>query len=201
MSEALCYPVILPTEMAKSRTKRPLVRAFGGALKALHSRFEQQRGRDFSHEAVARLVNAHGPHLSMSGPTLWRWEEGQVESPDPLILGALAHIYGADSSALLRVLDANRRDPSLREGDGDTILQGGGDARTTASAELSSHSGPAPGSLSGDDTIGLAVVMLDIADQLQRTAEYLIGRQAAVAGGAPAVRAVRAGKSRRRSHR
>lgn len=196
MSIRAVYTKHLPRLMAKSRTKRPLLRAFGGALRLLHAQFEEKRGgRHFSHKAIALMVGGEArPHLSLDGSTLHRWEDGQTENPDFLVLQDLARVYGADVQVLLQILDANRRDPLLLEADGEAMLRrGGGDASTTSPAETSPRIQD-PGGLSATDTLELAVTMLDVGLQLQRTAEQLIGRQVAVVGDPSAHHAKRARK-------
>lgn len=96
----------------RSRTKQPLLMAFGALLEELRHRLAG--GDRLSHEAVARLVvQRSGGVVAFGGPTLWRWEQGQVWSPDPLALKALAAVYTVRLDALLLILERNRADATL----------------------------------------------------------------------------------------
>lgn len=113
-------------QMAQSRTHLPLLRAFGAALKELHARYDQQRGQKFSHAALAQHVTARlqklGSALSISGPTLHRWEAGQAWNPSPLALRELAGLYGITFSTLAGVLFKNCEQPNLTDQDGLRLL-------------------------------------------------------------------------------
>lgn len=114
--------------MVRSRTKQPLQEAFGAALRELHARYEQRRGRSYSHEAIARLVLADhaaksGPPLSLAGVTLWRLEQGQVTNPNVLVLRALSAFYGVPELTLQRILEVNRARPDLVSLDGPRLLE------------------------------------------------------------------------------
>lgn len=206
MASQQVYAGVTPAlKMTRSRTQSPLLLGFGGALKSLRTRYGKHRGRDFSHEVLARVIRKRRPHLSIGGPTLWRWEEGQVGSPDPLVLRELAALFGAEYEALLAVLDANRADPQLSAEDGLRILEthAGSDPKNGSSTR-----GEPPG-LSFEDVLETAASLLDVGDQLHQLAAALLGRQAAVAvdreadgnvvdreGGRSAARALPVGRRR-----
>ncbi len=129
MSADLRYPDGTdPDVMARSRTTAPLLVAFGGVLKALRAAHERRSGRARSHGAVARILNQRlavrvSDRVSMGGTTLWRWEAGEVASPDPVILRELSDLYGVPDDGLLEVLEANLRDPQLTVEQGMTVLR------------------------------------------------------------------------------
>lgn len=171
--------------MPATRTKEPLLEAFGGVLRQLRDRMAQSKGSAISHDALARIVTKQNAHLSIAGPTLWRWEEGEVRSPDPLVLRALAKLFGVEFSALLDVLDANRADPRLSVEDASALLESTG-------AHHSSHASPDPATVpeeaADDPILGLAARLIDTGEQLYGIAESLLGRHLATAGDPPATR-------------
>lgn len=165
--------------MSVSRTKHPQLRAFGGALRWLHKRYETRLGRPFSHDAIARLVRRGREHLRFGGPTLWRWEEGEVSSPDPLVIQALAQLYDVEHDALLSVLNTNRSNRHLTAEDGERFLGGYiGSTPPSAAAE-----GQDP-QLHADTANTLVDVAADLAaagERLQRLAEAILGGHAPIA--------------------
>lgn len=114
-------------QMPRSRTKAPLLHAFGGVLKQLHGEHEQQANKKLSHDALSRTLTARiakrvSPSVTVGATTLWRWEAGEVASPDPLILRELGDLYGVGFHALLAVLEANLKNPRLTSEDGARLL-------------------------------------------------------------------------------
>jgi transcriptional regulator with XRE-family HTH domain len=125
--------------MAKTRTQQPLLEGFGALLKELHADYETRKGAVMSHDAIARIITDRnkqigGPTLSFVGSTLWRWEEGQVGSPDPYVLRELAAIYDADFYALMDVLVANRSRRAMTLEEARYILQGNSRRGSTSPA-------------------------------------------------------------------
>lgn len=119
---------IIP-KMTRSRTKAPLLTAFGGVLKHLHEAHARDAGKTLSHDALSRTLTIRvgkrvSPSLRLGGSTLWRWEAGEVASPDPLILRELADMYGVRFDGLLAVLEANLKNPNLTAEEGIRILAG-----------------------------------------------------------------------------
>ena len=157
--------------------------AFGGVLKALH----QRRHRTLSHEALARLVQAENPACTIGGPTLWRWENGEVDSPDPLVLRQLARIYDVEYSGLLAVLEANRVNERLTAEDGQRILEAHGTAAGGAEATTAADRDGAA-MLTPEDIADTAATLIDIGERLHGLAESLLGRQAAALSAVPSAR-------------
>ena len=169
--------LLLLNQMAgKPRVKQPKLEAFGRLLARLREQLQATRndGVTLSHEAIARRVRAAGPHLSLVGSTLWRWEEGEVSSPDPLILRQLADIYHTSFPNLLAVLEANRSNPALDDKEAARILEESSDARPPADTRrLESFT---------EQTIDTAAMLIDLGDQLHRLAEALLARHVATLG-------------------
>lgn len=185
--------------MPESRTKNPLYGAFGGTLKRLRERFARQRGRDFSHEAIAILVAGRlkklGPDLTFSGPTLSRWEAGQVGNPDPLALRELAAIYDTTFAALTRVLLANRENPRLHERTAFALLEAADDIPA-------SNPEPSPTESTFTDlAVETAARLITASDELAQLAERLLHqasrRQAPASGDSPTARDAGHRKTRR----
>lgn len=170
--------------MPATRTKEPLLEAFGGVLRQLRDRMAQSKGSAISHDALARIVTKQSAHLSIAGPTLWRWEEGEVRSPDPLVLRALAKLFGVEFPALIDVLDANRANPGLSVEDAFALLESHGAHSSHASPDPSI----APDQDADDPILGLAARLIDTGDQLYGIAESILGRYLATAGDPPATR-------------
>jgi len=181
--------------MPVSRTKQPLLRAFGHVLGVLHLKFEQSRQRAYSHAAIARFVRERAPSLRLAfgGPTLWRWEEGQVNRTDPLVLEELAGLYGTDYASLSAVLRANRADPTLSPEDGLKILEGVSDASHT---KTPSDRSDAATVLNVEYVAEIAARLIDSGDTLHQLAEEILGRQVAALGDPPTGRDARDRTSR-----
>lgn len=162
----------------KPRVKQPKVEAFGRLLQTLRKQVQNPRGdaTPLSADAIARLVRAVGPHLSLVGSTLWRWEEGEVTSPDPLILRELARIYQTSFPNLLSVLDANRSNPALDDKEAFRILEDTPDAGQQPSTQ-DRHLKPIT-----EHVVEAASILIDIGDQIHRVAESLLARHAANLG-------------------
>lgn len=175
-----------PHTMAKSRTDHPLLLAFGAALGHLHVLFETRSHRQFSHDALARLIQAKRAGLTLSGPTLFRWETGQTWSPDPVALIAAAELYRVPAGALFDVLLENRSQPALSREAGVERIQGALHARhgeDQSESDTVSYRGwkaesPEPGGLSPDDAAALATELISTANTLHRRAEEILRRQA-----------------------
>jgi len=85
---------------------RPVrVRAFGKKLAEL-------RG---ARSAEQVLIRARVLGIKLTASTLYQYEGGTVEAPDPGVLWALSKVYGVDLNDLIALLVANRNDPHLEE--------------------------------------------------------------------------------------
>jgi transcriptional regulator with XRE-family HTH domain len=143
------YPCRTDDLMARSRTKSPLLLAFGGVLQHLHAEHERRLGRPLSHDALARtvtdrLANRVSAVVSIEGSTLWRWESGEVRRPNYIVLAELAALYAVPIEAVMAVLEANVRDPALSTAQGLNILDAvllshGPGTDATASATRAFH--------------------------------------------------------------
>lgn len=169
--------------MAGTRTKGPLLVGFGGVLRDLHDQLERKKNRSVSFDAVARTIRKQHPHLVIGGPTLWRWTQGQVRSPDPLVLRALATVYGVEYSALLAVLDQNRVDAHLSVEDAHVLMESHG-ARTSSPPPLAPV--PEEPDTPADSVLVLAARLIDTGEQLFALAESILGRHLSIARDLPA---------------
>jgi hypothetical protein len=189
--------------MAKSRTKQPLLKAFGGVLASLHEEYEVRLGKKMSHNALARLISRRladnvSPAVSIGGTTLWRWEAGEVSAPSPLVLKEMGSIYGVAFEQLLLVLEANLREPSLSVDQALAIIRGDLACQPSGETSVPSAKGGepdvpasvAPGVLGKptvpvEDVVDVAARLIEYAEQLQEAALALLGRQAPTPGDAP----------------
>lgn len=178
--------------MSKTRTKYPLLQGFSGTLKVLHRRLEERRGKPVPLELIVRRLERIGPHLSLGVSTLWRWMEGEVQSPDPLILRELAGLYGTDYAALLAVLDANRRNPRLSTEEAVRVLES---HRAGSVPEVSAPFDS--GGIAPESVLETAAQLIDLGDQITELGIELVRRQTAALGLTPSGPAVR---DRRHSH-
>lgn len=60
------------------------------------------------------LIRARALGIKLTASTLYQYEGGTVEAPDPGVLWALSKVYGVDLNDLISSLVANRNDPQLQ---------------------------------------------------------------------------------------
>lgn len=170
--------------MRRVRTDHPSRLAFGGVLRMLRER----RPRTINaRDRIAALVRKHAPGLTFSGSTLARWEAGEVDKPNPVVLQALADLYRVQFAGLLAVLDANRGDPALTADDGLRILE----ARHARGGQSDPVSSPEPAAEFSPENVtdgDIANTLIDLAATITKLAAAVLGRQAAAVGTHQSVR-------------
>lgn len=90
---------------------RPVVVPHFGAYLTKH-----RESRGLKPAQVERLVTEkYG--LPLAHTVLWRWEEGQVASPDPAILWALSRVYRISSDEMIGCLAKERSHRPIAQSD------------------------------------------------------------------------------------
>jgi transcriptional regulator with XRE-family HTH domain len=128
MSKPLVVGFACRLRMPRSRTKNPLLFAFGAVLMDMRKRYEVRTRRNQSHLAVARSLTAKlkkrfAERVSIGSSTLFRWETGEVQRLNPIVLKELALLYDTTFDGLLAVLEANLSDPGLTVENAHALLQ------------------------------------------------------------------------------
>jgi hypothetical protein len=91
--------------VAKARSRKPQLKAFGSWLIALRGRRTRQQISD-------KLSNLGVP---LGGATLAQYEAGTVWAPDPGVLWGLSEIYRRPLTLLIRALRENRADTEIEK--------------------------------------------------------------------------------------
>jgi len=161
----------------ESRERPIVVRAWGKYL-------EQLRGNRKPAVVVRRLA---AMKIALTRGTLWQYEHGTVNAPDPVVLGGLAAIYGTDVRCLIAVLKRNRADVDMSVAEVDRVLQDAlrnHDETAAAAARLE------------EITTGLRDIATELVNLAERS-NTLAGRQTSGSRSTTTERPARARRDRR----